>query len=122
MGTGRPTTPALVTYPSPNTYTILQFCTLTHSPAVLDLQPSLSLFQLLLHVDAGALPQDLGGALDYDHLDWLAKCNQVAEAQSGSMLTMTHSTSQSRSPQDSPSLPDQVMTIDYTLTRIMIDL
>ena len=26
----------------------------------------------------------------------------------GSMLTMTHSTSQTRSPQDSPSLPDQV--------------
>ena len=92
------------------------------------MKPPLFLFQLLLHVDAGALPQDLGGALDYDHLDWLAKCNQVAEAQvgsthilffflyilgylqMGSMLTMTHSTSQSRSPQDSPSLPDQVMT------------
>ena len=48
------------------------------------MKPPLFLFQLLLHVDAGALPQDLGGALDYDHLDWLAKCNQVAEAQVGS--------------------------------------
>ena len=67
------------------------------------------MFQLLLHVDASSLPQDLGGGLDYDHLDWLSKCNQVAESQMGSMLTMTHSTSQTRSPQDSPSLPDQVM-------------
>ena len=47
----------------------------------LEPQPTLSLFQLLLHVDAGALPQDLGGALDYDHQDWLTKCNQVAELQ-----------------------------------------
>lgn len=68
---------------------------------------TVSIPQLLLHVDAGALPQDLGGALDYDHLDWLDKCNRVAELQMGSMLTMTHSTSQTRSPQDSPSLPDQ---------------
>ena len=55
-----------------------------HFHLISDPHLSLSLFQLLLHVDAGALPQDLGGALDYDHLDWLAKCNQVAEAQVGS--------------------------------------
>ena len=33
----------------------------------------------------------------------------------GSMLTMTHSTSETRSPQDSPSLPDQVMLLSSTL-------
>ena len=38
-------------------------------------------FQLLLHVDPCALPPELGGTLDYDHLKWLVKCNQVAESQ-----------------------------------------
>ena len=69
---------SIITDPSPNTWiTALSF--ILHSQ--LEPQPTLSLFQLLLHVDAGALPQDLGGALDYDHLDWLNKCNQVAELQ-----------------------------------------
>jgi len=64
--------------------------------------------QLLLHVDPSALPPDLGGTADYNHLKWLEKCHQVTEGKSGSMLTMTHSTSQHRSPQESPThLPDQ---------------
>jgi len=69
---------------------------------------TVSIPQLLLHVEPSALPSDLGGSLSYDHLDWLTHCNQVAERQSGSMLTMTHSTSQHTDPQDSPTqLPDQ---------------
>jgi len=64
--------------------------------------------QLLLHVDPTALPPDLGGTSDYNHQKWLEKCHQVTEGKSGSMLTMTHSTSQHRSPQESPThLPDQ---------------
>jgi len=64
--------------------------------------------QLLLHVDPSALPRDLGGTSDYNHQKWLEKCNQVTLGKSGSMLTMTHSTSQHRSPQESPThLPDQ---------------
>lgn len=69
---------------------------------------TVSIPQLLLHVDASALPPMLGGSLDYDHQAWLERCHQVAETQSGSMLTMTHSTSQHRSPQESPThLPDE---------------
>jgi len=64
--------------------------------------------QLLLHVDPTALPPDLGGTSDYNHATWLEKCHQVTEGKAGSMLTMTHSTSQHRSPQESPThLPDQ---------------
>eukprot|EP00092_Neocalanus_flemingeri_P001562 GFUD01001664.1.p1 GENE.GFUD01001664.1~~GFUD01001664.1.p1 ORF type:complete len:742 (+),score=116.54 GFUD01001664.1:253-2478(+) len=64
--------------------------------------------QLLLHVDPTALPPDLGGTSDYNHQKWLEKCHQVTEGKAGSMLTMTHSTSQHRSPQESPThLPDQ---------------
>merc|ERR1719242_922217 len=69
-----------------------------------------SIPQLLLHVDCSALPPLLGGTLDYDHQAWLQRCHQVAEKQSGSMLTMTHSTSQHRSPQESPThLPDEAL-------------
>jgi len=69
---------------------------------------TVSIPQLLLHVDPVALPCSLGGSLDYDHLSWLETCHRVADGQDGSMLTMTHSTSQHRSPQDSPTqLPDQ---------------
>jgi len=69
---------------------------------------TVSIPQLLLHVSGSALPPVLGGTLDYDHQKWLERCHQVAENQSGSMLTMTHSTSQHRSPQDSPThLPHQ---------------
>jgi len=64
--------------------------------------------QLLLHVDPSALPPDLGGSSEYNHQRWLEKCHRVTEGKSGSMLTMTHSTSQHRSPQESPThLPDQ---------------
>ena len=45
-------------------------------------------FQLLLHVDPAALPPDLGGSLDYDHLTWLNKCNQVAEHQVGYFILL----------------------------------
>merc|ERR1719376_1153780 len=69
---------------------------------------TVSIPQLLLHVSGSALPPVLGGTLDYDHQKWLERCHQVAENQSGSMLPMTHSTSQHRSPQDSPThLPHQ---------------
>ena len=73
--TRKPAISSSQTVPSSHT------CTFIYHANQLEPQPSLSLFQLLLHVDAGSLPQDLGGALDYDHQDWLTKCNQVAELQ-----------------------------------------
>jgi len=54
--------------------------------------------QLLLHVDSGSLPSELGGGLIYSHNTWLHHCKEIAQEKSGELLTMTHSTSLSRSP------------------------
>jgi len=64
--------------------------------------------QLQLHVEPAALPTHLGGESTIMHNKWLEKCQQVTESSSGAMLTMTHSTSQHREPnQSASSLPDQ---------------
>jgi len=70
---------------------------------------TVSLPQLLLHVDPSSLPVELGGTLNYNHQQWMLKCQQVATEKSGELLTMTHSTSLSKSPAgNSPiHLPDQ---------------
>jgi len=69
---------------------------------------TVSIPQLLLHVDPAALPPDLGGSLDYDHTRWLERCIKITNGKAGAMLTMTHSTSLRVSPQASPThLPDE---------------
>merc|ERR1719158_307661 len=69
---------------------------------------TVSIPQLLLHVDSAALPPDLGGSLDYDHTRWLERCIKITNGKAGAMLTMTHSTSLRVSPQASPThLPDE---------------
>jgi len=70
---------------------------------------TVSIPQLLLHVDSGSLPSQLGGDLVYSHTTWLDHCHNIAKEKCGELLTMTHSTSLSRSPVNhSPiNLPDQ---------------
>ena len=41
------------------------------------------LLQLLLHVEPGNLPPDLGGSLQYDHQQWLNTCHNIAENKVG---------------------------------------
>eukprot|EP00088_Acartia_fossae_P011242 TRINITY_DN15652_c0_g1_i1.p1 TRINITY_DN15652_c0_g1~~TRINITY_DN15652_c0_g1_i1.p1 ORF type:complete len:612 (-),score=68.64 TRINITY_DN15652_c0_g1_i1:409-2019(-) len=70
---------------------------------------TVSIPQLLLHVDSGSLPSELGGDLVYSHTTWLTHCDKISKDKSGELLTMTHSTSLTRSPANhSPiNLPEQ---------------
>jgi len=70
---------------------------------------TVSLPQLLLHIDMASMPKELGGGLNYSHTQWMIMCQKVAEEKNGELLTMTHSTSISKSPvANSPiHLPDQ---------------
>lgn len=70
---------------------------------------TVSLPQLLLHVEPTSLPKELGGSLNYSHDQWMSTCQRVALEKSGELLTMTHSTSITRSPAGSSPihLPDQ---------------
>ncbi|XP_023344364.1 tyrosine-protein phosphatase non-receptor type 9 [Eurytemora carolleeae] len=71
---------------------------------------TVNLTQLLLHVEPSSLPSELGGSLNYSHQTWMKACQTIAEEKGGELLTMTHSTTQSRSPAASSSpihLPEQ---------------
>merc|ERR1712038_1082835 len=52
---------------------------------------TVSLPQLLLHVDPAALPPDLGGNLDHDHPAWLEHCVEVSTKRNGEVVTMSSS-------------------------------
>merc|ERR1712038_1527864 len=52
---------------------------------------TVSIPQLLLHVDPSCLPKELGGKLDHDHPGWLEHCVEVSTRCSSEVVTMSSS-------------------------------